>query len=34
MYGGGDQDRNDMMFVVDIGVMNAQLLRDPSSLPK
>jgi hypothetical protein len=34
MYGGGDQDCNDLMFVVDIGPQNALVLRNPSSLPK
>ena len=34
MYGGGDQDCNDLMFVVDIGPQNALALRNPSSLPK
>jgi Domain of unknown function (DUF4114) len=34
MYGGGDQDCNDLMFVVDIGPQNALVLRNPNSLPK
>ena len=34
MYGGGDKDCNDLMFVVDIGPMNALIWRDPTSLPK
>lgn len=34
MYGGGDKDCNDVMFVVDVGPMNALIWRDPSSLPK
>ena len=34
MYNGGDKDCNDLMFVVDVGVMNAQALRNPNSLPK
>ncbi len=32
--GGGDQDCNDVMFVVDIGAENAAALRSASSLPK
>lgn len=34
MYNGGDQDCNDLMFVVDIGVNNAAALRNPSNMPK
>ncbi|HEX7379017.1 MAG TPA: DUF4114 domain-containing protein [Pirellulales bacterium] len=34
MYGGGDCDCNDLMFVVDIGPNNAAALRAPDSLPK
>lgn len=34
LYGGGDQDCNDMMFVVDIGPQNALALKNPNSLPK
>ena len=34
LYGGGDKDCNDVMFVVDVGPMNALILRDPSTLPK
>ena len=34
MLGGGDQDCNDLMFVVDIGPQNALVLRNPNSLPK
>lgn len=34
MYNGGDQDCNDLMFVVDIGVNNAAALRNPSTMPK
>lgn len=34
MYGGGDRDCNDLMFVVDIGPNNAAALRAPSSMPK
>ncbi len=34
IYGGGDRDCNDVMFVVDVGVMNALVWRDPTSLPK
>ena len=34
MYGGGDQDCNDLMFVVDIGPQNALVLKNPNSLPK
>lgn len=34
MYGGGDMDCNDMMFVVDIGPNNAAALRAPTSFPK
>lgn len=34
LYGGGDQDCNDLMFVVDIGPQNALVLRNPNSLPK
>ncbi len=34
MYGGGDKDCNDVMFVVDIGPNNAAALRNTSSLPK
>lgn len=34
MYGGGDRDCNDLMFVVDIGPNNAAALRAPDSLPK
>lgn len=33
-YGGGDQDCNDLMFVVDIGPQNALALKNPNSLPK
>jgi hypothetical protein len=32
--GGGDQDCNDVMFVVDIGANNAAALRSTSSMPK
>ena len=34
MLNGGDKDCNDLMFVVDIGPLNAAALRDASSLPK
>ncbi len=34
LYGGGDKDCNDVMFVVDVGPMNALILRNPNSLPK
>ena len=34
MNGGGDQDCNDLMFVVDVGPNNAAAWRAPSSLPK
>jgi hypothetical protein len=34
MYGGGDKDCNDVMFVVDIGAQNAAAWRNASSLPK
>lgn len=34
LYGGGDQDCNDLMFVVDIGPQNALVLKNPNSLPK
>lgn len=34
IYGGGDKDCNDAMFVVDVGPMNALIWRDPTSLPK
>jgi hypothetical protein len=34
MYGGGDQDCNDLMFVVDIGPNNAAALRNVSTMPK
>jgi hypothetical protein len=34
MYGGGDKDCNDLMFVVDIGPQNALVLRNPNTLPK
>ena len=34
MYGGGDQDCNDLMFVVDVGPQNALLLKNPNTLPK
>lgn len=34
MYGGGDQDCNDVMFVVDIGPQNALAWRNPNTLPK
>lgn len=34
IYGGGDKDCNDVMFVIDVGPMNALVWRDPSSLPK
>ncbi|HUY92892.1 MAG TPA: DUF4114 domain-containing protein [Pirellulales bacterium] len=34
MYDGGDQDCNDLMFVVDIGVNNAAALRNPSNMPR
>ena len=34
MYNGGDKDCNDLMFVVDVGPLNAQILRDPSTLPR
>ena len=34
IYGGGDKDCNDVMFVVDVGPMNALILRDPTTLPK
>jgi hypothetical protein len=33
-YGGGDQDCNDLMFVVDIGPQNALILKNPNTLPK
>ena len=34
MYGGGDKDCNDVMFVVDVGPMNSLVWRNPNSLPK
>ncbi len=34
LLNGGDKDCNDLMFVVDIGPLNAAALRDASSLPK
>lgn len=34
LYGGGDKDLNDVMFVVDVGPMNALVWRDPSTMPK
>ena len=34
LYGGGDKDCNDVMFVVDVGPLNALILRNPNSLPK
>ena len=34
IYSGGDKDCNDVMFVVDVGPMNALIWRDPTSLPK
>ncbi len=34
MYGGGDKDCNDVVYVVDIGPNNAALLRNPNTLPK
>lgn len=34
MYGGGDKDCNDVMFVVDVGPMNSLIWRNPNSLPK
>lgn len=34
LYGGGDKDCNDVMFVVDVGPMNALVLHNPNSLPK
>jgi hypothetical protein len=34
MYGGGDKDCNDLMFVVDVGPNNAAAWRAPSSMPK
>jgi hypothetical protein len=34
MYGGGDKDCNDVMFVVDIGPNNAAALQSVTSLPK
>ena len=34
MYGGGDKDCNDVIFVVDVGPYNSLIWRDPSSLPK
>jgi hypothetical protein len=34
ILGGGDKDCNDVMFVVDVGPMNAMIWRDPTSLPK
>jgi hypothetical protein len=34
MLNGGDQDCNDLMFVVDVGSTNAAALRNASTLPK
>ncbi len=34
MYGGGDKDCNDVMFVVDIGANNAAALANANALPK
>lgn len=34
MYDGGDKDCNDVMFVVDVGSMNAMMWRDASSMPR
>lgn len=34
MYGGGDEDCNDIMFVVDVGPNNAAAWRAPDSMPK
>ena len=34
MYGGGDKDCNDVMFVVDVGPNNAAVWRAGSSFPK
>ncbi len=34
MYGGGDKDCNDVMFVVDIGPNNAAALKNINNLPK
>ena len=34
MTGGGDKDCNDVMFVVDVGPLNAQVWRNPNTLPK
>lgn len=34
MAGGGDQDCNDAMFVVDVGPLNSQVWRNPNTLPK
>lgn len=34
MANGGDEDCNDVMFVVDVGVNNAAVWRAPSSMPK
>ena len=34
MYNGGDKDCNDVLYVVDVGPMNAQALRNPNTLPK
>jgi hypothetical protein len=34
MYGGGDKDCNDVMFVVDIGPNNAAALANAATLPK
>jgi hypothetical protein len=34
LYGGGDQDCNDLMFVVDVGPNNAAVWRQANSLPK
>ncbi len=34
MYGGGDRDCNDVVYVVDIGPNNAALWRNPNGLPR
>jgi hypothetical protein len=34
MANGGDKDCHDAMFVVDVGPLNAQVLRNPATLPK
>ncbi|HEY3968005.1 MAG TPA: DUF4114 domain-containing protein [Planctomycetaceae bacterium] len=34
MYGGGDKDCNDVLYVVDVGPNNAALFRNPNTLPR